>query len=215
MVKYVDISLPISPALPTWPGAPPVAFERRLDMARGDAVNDTNMFCNLHVGTHIDAPLHHLADGLSADRLPLDSCIGPALVADASNADVITAATLDALAVPPAVERLLLRTRNSQWWAAGLRQFRADYVALTADAARWIVDRGIRLIGVDYLSVQRYEDGPETHRILLRAGVIVLEGITLAHVSPGPYELICLPLKLVGVDGAPARAILKQSEEAR
>lgn len=209
MVKYVDISLPVSPALPTWPGAPPVAFERRLDIGRGDAVNDTNMFCNVHVGTHIDAPLHYLADGLSAADLPIDPFIGPVVVADVSESDAITAATLASLALSPDVERLLLRTRNSQWWADGVHEFRSDYVALTADAAQWIVNHGIRLVGVDYLSVQRYQDGPETHRILLGAGVIVVEGVNLVDAPAGNYELICLPMKLVGVDGAPVRAVLK------
>lgn len=210
MATYIDISLPISPELPTWPGAPPVEFARRLDIGRGDAVNDTNMSCNVHTGTHIDAPLHHLPDGASVADLPLEALIGPAVVMDLAEADVVTAETLERLSLPVSTQRLLLRTRNSRLWVEGVREFRPDYVALTADAARWIVNQGIRLIGMDYLSVQRYHDGPETHLILLRAGVVIIEGLHLAHVSAGEYELICLPLRLVGVEGAPARAILRQ-----
>jgi arylformamidase len=165
------------------------------------------MYCNVHTGTHIDAPLHHLPDGLSAADISLDALIGPAVVVDLSEIDVVTAETLERLNLSASTQRLLLRTRNSRLWVEGVREFRTDYVALTADAAQWIVDHGIRLIGMDYLSVQRYHDGPETHLILLRAGVVIVEGLNLA----GEYELICLPLRLVGAEGAPARAILRQS----
>jgi arylformamidase len=211
LVRYIDISLPISPDLPAWPGAPSVEFARRLDIGRGDAVNDTNMYCNVHTGTHIDAPLHYLPDGLSAADISLDALIGPAVVVDLSEIDVVTAETLERLNLPASTQRLLLRTRNSRLWVEGVREFRTDYVALTVDAAQWIVDHGLRLIGMDYLSVQRYHDGPETHLILLRAGVVIVEGLNLAEVLAGEYELICLPLRLVGAEGAPARAILRQS----
>jgi arylformamidase len=109
----------------------------------------------------------------------------------------------------PTTQRLLLKTRNSELWAAGVTKFRNDYVALSADAARWVVDRGIRLVGIDYLSVQCYEDNPLTHQILMKAGVIIVEGLNLAAVEPGSYELICLPIRLVGADGAPVRAVLR------
>jgi arylformamidase len=210
LVSFIDVSLPVSPDLPTWPGAPSVEFERRLDIGRGDAVNDTNMYCNVHTGTHIDAPLHHLPDGVSAADISLDALIGPAVVVDLSDVEVVTPEALEQAALPVGTQRLLIRTRNSRWWVDGVREFRTDFVALTAEAAQWIVDRGIRLIGVDYLSVQRFHDGPETHLILFRGGVVIVEGLNLAHVSAGEYELICLPLRLVGVEGAPARAILRQ-----
>jgi arylformamidase len=135
--------------------------------------------------------------------------VGEAYVADLPDVETITASSLEHLALPPGVTRLLLRTRNSALWAGEMGAFREDYTALTSDAAQWVVDRGIRLIGVDYLSVQHYHDGPLTHQILLHAEVVILEGLNLGHVAPGEYELLCLPLKLVGADGAPARAILR------
>jgi arylformamidase len=125
------------------------------------------------------------------------------------DADAITADVLDALALPAETRRVLFRTRNSALWAQEDRGFYEDFVALTADAAEWVVARGIQLIGVDYLSVQRYADGPETHQILLGAGVVLVEGLDLSGVAAGDYELICLPLKLVDAEGAPARAILR------
>jgi arylformamidase len=145
---------------------------------------------------------------MPVDQLPLETLIGPAIVAFLPDAEVITADELRNLHMPAGVERLLLRTRNSELWAAGVTEFRKDYVALTADAARWLVDRGVRLVAVDYLSVQRYQDGPDVHKILLAAGVIILEGLNLTGVAAGEYELICLPVKIIGAEGAPARAVL-------
>lgn len=208
MAHYIDISLPVSPDLPVWPGCPRVEFQRRLALSRGDAINDTNLRCNVHTGTHIDAPLHHLANGATVTDLPLDAFIGPAVVADLSDVEVVTPEALEQAALPVGTQRLLIRTRNSRLWVEGVREFRTDFVALTAEAAQWVVDRGLRLIGVDYLSVQRFHDGPETHLILFRGGVVIVEGLNLAHVPAEEYELICLPLRLVGVEGAPARAIL-------
>ena len=117
------------------------------------------------------------------------------------------------MTLPNGTTRLLLHTRNSELWERGVTEFRKDFVALTSDAAQWLVDQGIRLIGVDYLSVHRYGDGPLTHQILLRAGIIIVEGLNLTDVAPGKYELICLPLRLDGADGAPARAVLRKLPE--
>ena len=114
------------------------------------------------------------------------------------------------LNLPSGIVRLLLRTRNSELWSVKIPEFKKDFVALTHDAAQWIVDKGIRLVGVDYLSVQRFYDDSRTHQILLGADVIALEGLDLSEVKPGFYELICLPLKLVGAEGAPTRVVLRQ-----
>ena len=168
------------------------------------------MICDVHIGTHIDAPLHYIKDGKSIEQLELDDLIGPAVVAYLSEAETITKNVLEELSLPEDTRRLLLRTRNSSLWETGSHRFQTNYVALTQDAAQWIVDRGIYLIGVDYLSVQRYGEDSQTHEILLSAGVIIVEGLNLAHVESGMYELICLPLKLVGSDGAPARAVLRK-----
>jgi arylformamidase len=149
-----------------------------------------------------------LVDGVTVDELALDRLIGPAFVVDLPSVAAVTARDLNCLALPPETERLLIRTRNSALWAACVAEFDPDFVALTAGAAQWIVDRGIRLIGVDYLSVQRFGDPPLTHEILLRAGVLIIEGLDLSAVQPGTHHLICLPLRILGAEGAPARAVL-------
>lgn len=209
MSKFIDISVPVSTNLPIWPGSPAIELKRRLDLDRGDIANDTTLHFSVHTGTHVDAPLHFLPEGSSVEQMPLEILIGLVMVADLSNVDVVTPAALEQLAIPTETERLLIRTRNSRLWQSGVREFQPDFVALTADAAQWVVDREIRLIGVDYLSVQRFQDSSETHLILLQAEVVIIEGLNLAQVPAGEYELFCLPLKLAGVEGAPARAILR------
>jgi len=210
MSQYLDISLTLSSELPRWPGSPPVELTRRRDMARGDHVNDGALSFGLHSGTHVDAPVHFLADGADVTHLALDALIGPAVVAVLPDVESVTARDLEGLRLPADTRRLLLRTRNSEGWRRGDREFQKDFVALTADAARWVVERGLCLIGVDYLSVQRFHDAPETHIVLLKAEVVILEGLNLAEIEPGPYELIALPLKLAGADGAPTRAVLRK-----
>ena len=178
-------------------------------IAAGGSANVSLLIADVHVGTHVDAPLHFIEGGAAVETLPLDNLMGAAWVAHLPGVDAVTAADLEQAGIPSGTRRLLLRTDNSDLWAQEA-QFRPDFVALTLDAARWVVERGIRLIGNDYLSVQRFHDGPETHQVLLNAGVILLEGINLASVVPGEWELICLPLRLVGADGAPARAVLRR-----
>lgn len=208
-MKIIDISVPVDLSLPTWPGDPPVKIDRFLDMHRGDAVNASRVSCSVHTGSHVDAPLHHLADGGSVETLPLASMIGPTIVADFADADEIGPSELDALNLPASTVRLLCRTRNSLLWADADRSFRTDFVAITAAGARWLVDHGVCLVGVDYLSVERFgASPPETHRRLLEAGVVILEGLDLREAKAGTYWLACLPWKLRGTDGAPARAVL-------
>lgn len=210
MTEIIDISVPLRPQMPIWPGSAGVRFTPTKRLAAGDPDNVSRLDCDVHIGTHVDAPWHFLENGSTAEQLPLGVLIGQAIVAYLPGLSAVTASDLADLVLPPSTKRLLLRTSNSELWAKGVTEFRKDYVALTADAARWVVDQGIRLIGVDYLSVQIYGDSPLTHQILLGAGVIILEGLDLADVQPGSYELTCLPLKLVGADGAPARAVLRK-----
>lgn len=210
-MTLIDISVPLGDGLPTWPGSVGVRVSRTMDLEAGDPVTVTHLAIDVHAGTHVDAPAHYLRGGATVESLPLEALIGPAWVADFPGVDAIDAAALTAAQIPEGTRRLLLRSRNSRLWA--MREpFHPDFVALTVDAACWIVERGIVLVGNDYLSVQRYEDGPETHLILLRQGVVLLEGINLAGVEPGYWELICLPLLLPGADGAPARAVLRREE---
>jgi arylformamidase len=161
-----------------------------------------------HTGTHVDAPLHFLEDGSSVEALDLNRLIGPALVLHVPNADDLSAAVLENLAIPPHTKRVLFRTRNSDIWQQETTTFFEDFVAVTKDGAQWLVDHGVQVVGVDYLSVASFKDLTTPHRILLRAGVIPVEGLDLSAISPGLYQLICLPLKMAGLEGAPARAIL-------
>ncbi|MEA5533266.1 cyclase family protein [Crocosphaera sp. XPORK-15E] len=210
MPNYIDVSVSVSPELPCWPGSPPVKFNRDLELEKGDIANDTSIQFSVHTGTHIDAPLHFVKGGNSVDLVSLDVLIGKVYVADLSTVDVITMETLEGLSLPTGIERLLLKTKNSQLWENKVREFNRDFVAITADAAQWLVNQGIKLVGIDYLSIQRFYDGPETHQILLQSSVVIIEGLNLTNVSAGVYELICLPIKLEGVEGAPARVILQE-----
>ena len=161
-----------------------------------------------HFGTHVDAPAHFVRGGAGVDRLALELLVGPAQVVHVPDAAVLTAEVLDGLSIPPGTERLLFRTRNSERWAGGMEEFHEDYVGFTDAGARWLVARGVRLVGIDYLSISSYDDLMPPHLTLLGAGVIVVEGLDLRGIAPGAYQLVCLPLKLVDGDGAPARAIL-------
>ena len=208
-LRLFDISVPVSSALPVWPGDSQIILERYRAISKGDASNDSRLACSVHSGTHVDAPAHVLKNGLTVDQLPLDALIGRATVVEFQQADVITPDILAALELPSETTRLLFKTRNSALWADPGHQFNPDFTALNSEAAEWVVRKGIRLIGIDYLSVQMFnENEPSTHSILLDSGVIVVEGLNLQEVQPGNYQLICLPIKLVGGDGAPARAIL-------
>ena len=210
MSEIIDISVPLLPGMPVWPGDGDFRIVPVKRMATGDKNNVSRLDCGVHTGTHVDAPWHFLEDGSTVEQLPLDMMIGEAFVAYLPEVDIIEAETLGRLTLPKGTTRLLFRTRNSKLWETGVTEFRRDFVALTSDAAQWLVDRGIRLIGIDYLSVHRYGDNAPTHQILLRAGIVIVEGLNLADVAAGKYELICLPLRLDGADGAPARALLRR-----
>ncbi|NOY98881.1 MAG: cyclase family protein [Chloroflexi bacterium] len=204
-----DISLPISPDLPVWPGDPPIVLEQVTSMDAGGDANVSRLAAGVHIGTHVDAPHHFLNDGRTVEDLPLDVLTGPCFVLHlADDVDAVTAAVLDAAPIPAGTSRLLLRTRNSALWARREREFQTDFVAVTADGAAWLVAHGVRLVGVDYLSVAPFDAPVPTHQVVLQAGMVVIEGCDLSRVPAGNYDLYCLPLKLVGADGAPARAIL-------
>ncbi|MEX0787504.1 MAG: cyclase family protein [Anaerolineales bacterium] len=207
-MRIHDISIPISPSIPVWPGDPAVQLELVKRISAGDHANASHLACGVHTGTHVDAPFHFIDGASTVDSMPLDVLTGRALVVDLPKADQIDAAALKAARIPPRTQRVLFKTRNSKWWAAGEREFRRDFVAVTADGASWLVERGVRLVGVDYLSVAPFGNSTPTHRILLEAGVVIVEGVNLTGIRRGRYRLTCLPLKLVGSDGAPARAIL-------
>ncbi len=205
----IDISLPLHSAIPVWPGSAGYLLTQTSCLEYGATSMNSMLDMDVHVGTHVDAPCHFIQGAASSEALPLEALIGLARVVAVGDADAVTPELLSSLNLETSVKRLLLKTRNSKLWENGESEFRSDFVALTAEAALWLVDREIVLIGIDYLSVQRFGDPALTHEILLRSGVVVLEGLNLAGVEPGRYELICLPLRLVGSDGAPARAVLR------
>ena len=210
-MKIFDISLPISPKLPVWPGDPVIELERVESMDEGAHANVSKLSASVHIGTHVDAPHHFLNDGRTVEQLPLDVLTGPCYVVQLPDGvEAITAEALGGMSLPTNIKRVLFGTSNSRFWSRAETTFQEDFVAVTEDGAAWLVQHGIRLVGVDYLSVAPFGDSAPTHRRLLEAGVVVVEGLDLSAVPRGFYELYCLPLKLRGSDGAPARAILVQ-----
>jgi arylformamidase len=207
-MRVIDISLPISEALAIWPGDPPIRITQPAHLDRGDRLTISRLGMGAHSGTHVDAPAHFIAGGAGVDALDLNVLVGPALVVHVPEADALSAGVLVELSIPPGTERVLFRTRNSDQWARGGDKFLEDFVGITEDGARWLVEQAIQLVGVDGLSVGPFHDPVPTHLVLLRAGVVVVEGLNLGAVAPGVYPLVCLPLKIVGADGAPARVIL-------
>jgi arylformamidase len=210
-MRVYDITVPIENGMPVWPGDPPVRLERLSSISEGANANVSSLACGVHVGTHVDAPRHFLDGAAGVEAMPLDFLIGPAYVADLRRVEIVNGAALERARIPPRTARLLLRTRNSDIWKRGERSFQTDFVGVDADGAAWLVRRKIRLIAVDYLSVAPFGDSRPTHELLLHAGMVIVEGVDLSRVPPGRYTLYCLPLKLVGSDGAPARAVLARA----
>lgn len=214
MNGWMDVSVTLRPGMPGWPGDRPFEIRREMDLSRGDAANLSSFATTAHAGTHIDAPLHFIRGGASVEQAPLDVLIGPARVITLENSSKITAEELERYDLKQG-ERILCRTANSlRDWAA--EPFTSNFVSLEVEAARFAASRRIGLIGVDYLSVGPYggEDGAEIHRFLLGAGIWIIEGLDLRAVEIGHYELICLPMKILGAEGAPARAILRKDERS-
>jgi arylformamidase len=208
-MRIYDITLTLAPDLPTWPGDPPIELKRVQKMEDGAPNNLTFLSMGAHTGTHVDAPFHFLGgETPTVDQLALKILTGRVYVLEMLDVDLITARNLEKADIPPRTRRLIFKTRNSQIWTNPPRRFVEDFVAISPDGARFLVDRGVKLVGVDYLSVAPFRDGIPTHQILLKAGVVIIEGLDLSQVSQGRYSLYCLPLKLAGSDGAPARTIL-------
>lgn len=207
-----DITLTISDDLPVWPGDEPIRLERTRDMRDGDLYTLSRLTSTVHVGSHLDAPMHFVRDGHGVDTIDLNKLIGPCFVVNLPDVDTIDAAALQRANIPAQTARLLCRTRNSSYWAQRDKVFHTDFVAIDPSGAEWIVKRGLQLVGVDYLSVGAYEGGIPTHEILLSNGVVPVEGLDLHLIEPGEYQLICLPIKLKDCDGAPVRAVLMHDE---
>jgi arylformamidase len=201
--ELLDVSVAVRPRMPIYDGNPGVAIELVQSLENGDPANVSRVELGAHTGTHVDAPRHFLTDGAGADQLPLEPFIGPSVVLDATAATgVIDGHFIDGLDLLQGTERVLLKTRNSRLW--GRDRFTKDFVRLDGSGAAALVRNGIRLVGIDYLSV----GDREAHLELLGQGVSIVEGLNLSEVEPGSYFVVCLPLKLDGCDGAPARVIL-------
>lgn len=212
--QIFDVTVPVSPSIFGWPGQPATETTPLSRVADGAGANVSWVQLSSHAGTHVDANWHFIDDGRKLLEIPVERWCGPAYVAHIPDeVDQISAADLESAGIPEGTERLLLRTRNSHVWddwdGASYVPFREDYVGVLPDAARWLVDRGVRLVGTDSLSVGTF--GPQnrdTHLTLLGNDVLVIELLDLSRIEAGPYELVCLPLKLAIGDGAPARVLL-------
>ncbi|MBT4207188.1 cyclase family protein [Candidatus Woesearchaeota archaeon] len=207
-MKIIDISVSIDDKLPLWPGSPLLQSSKILSIDKGDDVNETKIDMSVHTGTHIDAPLHFIQNGKSANSLPLDIFIGKVFVADVSETKEITADDIKKLDMPKGTSRILFKTSNSKLWEDGVREFQKDYVGVGESAAVWLADNNIKLVGVDYLSVTKFGNAKELHKILLNKQIVLLEGINLSNVESGEYKLVCLPLKIKGIEASPTRAVL-------
>ncbi|MDP1808663.1 MAG: cyclase family protein [Actinomycetota bacterium] len=207
MPRYYDISPTLGPMTPAWPTDPPVVFKPSKSVMKGAGSNVTGLSMSSHAGSHVDAPSHLYSDGMTVEKLPLDVLIGPASVVEFT-ADIIDRGVLASSWPAGKVERLLFKTSNSMLWSSPA--FMPKFVGLTADAADYLVERGVKLVGIDYLSIEaEHGTGAPVHQTLLKNNIFIIESLDLSPVEPGGYELICLPLKLDGLDGAPARVVLR------
>ena len=208
-MKLIDVSVPLDANVPTYPGNTPYSLEAVKRIARGDSSNVSTIHLSAHSGTHVDAPRHFFDAAPGTEALPLEMLIGRARVIEITSRKGITADDLDAAHLTEDA-RVLIKTSNSRLW--GSPEFHPDFVGVTESGAQFLVDHGIKVVGVDYLSVEEFKKpGAPAHHVLLGGGVIVIEGLNLRDVDPGVYEMFCLPLALVGSDGAPARVVLRRS----
>jgi arylformamidase len=212
-MRIFDISVTISPKLPVWPGDPKAVLERVNKLEEGANANVSRLDIGVHTGTHVDAPYHFLPDGKPVETLALDLLIGPAAVIQIPDTVAqLDAGVLEQAGIPTGTVRVLYKTRNSHYWDRPEDGFQTGFAGITEDGASFLVDRGIRLVGIDYLSIAPYKMSRPTHLTLLRSEMIVIEGLDLRSVDPGSYMLYCLPLKLGDTEGAPARVVLTMED---
>jgi arylformamidase len=206
---WIDVSVPIHPGMHEWPGDNPFRLQWVADVERGDAFSLSRATTTWHVGTHMDAPGHFVRGGARIDAFPPEAGIGRARVIGIRHPRYVTSAELARHRIRPG-ERLLFKTRNSSTsWKNP--SFSREFVSIAPDAARMLAARRVRLVGIDYLSVDPFEsEDMPAHKSLLGAGIWVVEGLNLETVRPGRYDLVCLPLRIVGGDGSPVRAALRR-----
>ena len=210
-MKVLDVTLPLREGMPVWPGDESVVVKKTASIEAGDGVNITSLQLCAHTGTHVDAPFHFVAEGSTVDQMALDILIGETLIVEVpTGVKVIDAHVIASLPIANGIERLFFKTSNSELWEQKSDKFQPAFVGVDLSGAEELIRRGIKLCGIDYLSIAPFDASEPTHVALLSAGVIVIEGLDLRGVNPGVYNMVCLPLKLVGADGAPARVILTQ-----
>ena len=211
-MTFYDVTVPLSNDLPTYPGDPGIEIGSWRSLAKGDSANVSVASFGAHSGTHVDAPAHFIDGAEVVENLPFDSLIGEALVVQVPADIVVVDQAFVSRHVPPGTERVLFETRNSLFWQEIPREFHKDFTHLDLGAATWLRDQGAKLIGIDYLSIERFKSGNhEVHLALLSKGVVIVEGLNLSGIPAGKYQLYCLPLRLRSElgDGAPARAVLQ------
>jgi arylformamidase len=208
-MKIIDITLPLSDLTPVWEGDKGIKIEQVSSLENGFDFNVSHVEFGVHAGTHIDAPFHLFNNGKTVNKIPLNKLIGPVQVIRINDSvKVITRKVLLASGLKSGIQRLLLKTRNSEYWIKDPHHFNRGYVAIDSSAATFLVEEGIFLVGIDYFSISPFNDMVVPHQILLQAEIVILENAYLVDVDPGLYNLICLPLNFIGTDGAPVRAVL-------
>jgi arylformamidase len=208
-MKIYDVTQTMEEGMPVWPGEAAFVLRRDKKIEEGANANVSRLEMSVHTGTHVDAPFHFLSGGETVENLLLDVLIGGVQVVELpESVDEITREVLKTVHLTKGVERVLFKTRNSYYWKMGTQEFQEGFVGIDEGAARLLVEKGVRLVGIDYLSVAPFKRSRPTHEVLLEAKMVIIEGLDLSGVSAGEYTLYCLPLKLRHTDGAPARVIL-------
>jgi arylformamidase len=208
-MKLIDVTVPLDANVPAYPGNTPFRIEPVKRIINGDSSNVSTLHMGAHTGTHVDAPRHFFEDGIGAEALAVELLLGRTRVIELLGRKSIGADDLSSFDLSEDI-RVLFKTENSRLWSSPV--FHTDYVGITEAGAKHLVDRGVKVVGVDYLSVEEFKSpGAPAHHVLLGGGTIVIEGLNLTDVEPGTYDMLCLPLRIVGADGAPARVILRRN----
>ena len=212
-VNWIDVSIPVRDGMVHWPGDPPVRIERVQDIDKGDSHTLSALSIGSHTGTHIDAPAHFIKGGGTVDRIPLDALMGIARIIEIKDRQEIKVKELEPYKIRRG-QRILIKTRNSKLWDS--HDFEKDFVFISPEGAEYMASRGVKLVGVDYLSVGGFKQGGRLqHKILLDAGVCIVEGLNLSNVTTGRYDFVCLPLRLQDGDGSPARAVVRKLPQGK
>ena len=205
-----DISLTLSPDLVSWPGEDAFQLSKMYSIENGDNCNVTELRMSAHQGTHIDSPYHFLNNGSKSESLLIENLIGLCVVIDILERNIINKIHVEGYDFSK-YKRVIFKTKNSILWESNIKKFEKNFVSLSLEAAKYLHDKGVVLVGIDYLSIEGFSSVThDVHKLLLGNNIIILEGLNLFNVHAGYYELVCLPIKLAGSDGSPARAILRE-----